>query len=71
MFCFQMRFRCQVREYEQALYAPFIWKNSHDTNIATSRYSCDGDLAVYIRALENSLPRIPPNSLSKVLIIYI
>lgn len=32
-------------------------------------HSCDGDLAVYIKALESSLVRIPPNSLSKVSII--
>ncbi|KZV17159.1 hypothetical protein F511_29466 [Dorcoceras hygrometricum] len=30
-----------------------------------ARLRCDGDLAVYIKALENSLPQIPPNSLSK------
>lgn len=33
-------------------------------------YSCDGDLAVYIKALESRLARIPPNSLSKVSTIY-
>lgn len=30
-----------------------------------ARLRCDGDLAVYIKALENCLPQIPPNSLSK------
>ncbi|KAK4418871.1 D-alanine--D-alanine ligase [Sesamum alatum] len=30
-----------------------------------ARLRCDGDLAVYVKALENCLPRIPPNSLSK------
>ncbi|KAI3474259.1 hypothetical protein Pfo_029981 [Paulownia fortunei] len=30
-----------------------------------ARLCCDGDLVVYIKALESCLPRIPPNSLSK------
>ncbi|KAL1558647.1 hypothetical protein AAHA92_09087 [Salvia divinorum] len=30
-----------------------------------ARLCCDGDLAVYIKALESCLARIPPNSLSK------
>ncbi|KAL8039013.1 hypothetical protein ABFS82_10G007900 [Erythranthe guttata] len=30
-----------------------------------ARLCCDGDLEVYIKALENCLPRIQPNSLSK------
>ncbi|XP_073272929.1 uncharacterized protein [Primulina huaijiensis] len=30
-----------------------------------ARLRCDGDLAVYVEALENCLPQIPPNSLSK------
>ncbi|XP_073139796.1 uncharacterized protein [Henckelia pumila] len=30
-----------------------------------ARLRCDGDLAFYIKALENCLPQIPPNSLSK------
>ncbi|XP_041996720.1 uncharacterized protein LOC121746842 [Salvia splendens] len=30
-----------------------------------ARLCCDGDLAVYIKALESGLARIPPNSLSK------
>ncbi|KAL8526546.1 hypothetical protein ACS0TY_015658 [Phlomoides rotata] len=30
-----------------------------------ARLCCDGDLAVYIKALESCLPRIPSNSLSK------
>lgn len=28
--------------------------------------SCEGDLAFYVSALQDCLPRIPPNSLSKV-----
>ncbi|KAG6433724.1 hypothetical protein SASPL_105339 [Salvia splendens] len=31
-----------------------------------ARLCCDGDLAVYIKALESGLARIPPNSLSKI-----
>ncbi|KAL0347535.1 UNVERIFIED_CONTAM: D-alanine--D-alanine ligase [Sesamum calycinum] len=30
-----------------------------------ARLRCNGDLTVYVKALENFLPRIPPNSLSK------
>ncbi|KAL0450949.1 UNVERIFIED_CONTAM: D-alanine--D-alanine ligase [Sesamum latifolium] len=30
-----------------------------------ARLRCDGDLTVYVKALENCLPRIPPNSLSR------
>ncbi|KAK4396058.1 D-alanine--D-alanine ligase A [Sesamum angolense] len=30
-----------------------------------ARLRCNGDLTVYVKALENCLPRIPPNSLSK------
>ncbi|KAL3830241.1 hypothetical protein ACJIZ3_019043 [Penstemon smallii] len=30
-----------------------------------ARLRCGGDLAVYVKALESCLPRIPPNSLSK------
>lgn len=42
----------------------FLW--SSDVLFLVYACSCDEDLSVYVKSLEDRLLRIPPNSLSKV-----